>query len=516
MKKIITRTQFKLFRDGISLKKWYPPNRILKIFTCCCFIYLNANLAFANNVVIGTPTVVGGNLQFTIQWDNSWNTATGPTNYDAVWVFVKRQACALLSPWDHALLSTVSANHSVTGGVLQVDAVSDGVGVFIRRSAPGSGNIAPSLVTLNLQTPANLIDNFQVFGIEMVYIPTGDFIIGDGLSNARFNGITINAATQAAGFALQTNYASAGQGSTGSPSLPPSYPQGYNAFYCMKYEISQQQYVEYLNSLTNLQQTNRIPISPSSAAGSWPIQPSAAANRNGIRLMTPAAPPNPAVFGCDLNINGIYNEPADGQNIACNWIAWQDVLTYLDWSGLRPMTEMEFEKVCRGPITPVVAGEYAWGVTAITQAQAFSLLNAGQGTEVSTASGPGLCAYGGGNGPLRCGFAAGSATTRIQSGAAYYGVMDMSGNLMEQCVGGYNINYGTFNGLNGDGTITSTALFNTANWPVAGGGAAGGILRGGAYGSIIAELRTSDRSYLTSNANQSRQPYAGGRGVRTP
>jgi hypothetical protein len=182
------------------------------------------------------------------------------------------------------------------------------------------------------------------------------------------------------------------------------------------------------------------------------------------------------------------------------------------------MTEMEFEKVCRGPITPAIANEYAWGVTAITQAQSGSLLNAGQGTEVSTASGPGLCAYGGGgaNGPLRCGFAAGAATTRIQSGAAYYGVMDMSGNLFEQCVGGFNFNYGTFNGLNGDGTITSTGLFNTANWPVAGGGQAGGILRGGGYNASLPELRTSNRTYLTSNTNQSRLTSAGGRGVRTP
>jgi hypothetical protein len=131
MKKMKFRAQFKLIREGINREKLFESIRILKILTCFCFIYLNANRAFANNLVIGTPTVVGGNLQFTIQWDNSWNTATGPTNYDAVWVFVKRQACALLSPWDHALLSTLSANHSVTGGVLQVDAVSDGVGVFI-------------------------------------------------------------------------------------------------------------------------------------------------------------------------------------------------------------------------------------------------------------------------------------------------------------------------------------------------------------------------------------------------
>ncbi|MFO0322783.1 MAG: site-specific integrase [Bacteroidota bacterium] len=124
----------------------------------------------ANNIVISTPTVVGGNIQFNIQWDNSWNTAVGPTNYDAVWVFVKRQVCGGAQTWDHSLLSTVSGNHSVTSGVLQVDAVTDGVGVFIRRSAVGNGNIASSLVTLNLQTAANLVD-INEDAISMVKSP---------------------------------------------------------------------------------------------------------------------------------------------------------------------------------------------------------------------------------------------------------------------------------------------------------------------------------------------------------
>ena len=103
------------------------------------------------------------------------------------------------------------------------------------------------------------------------------------------------------------------------------------------------------------------------------------------------------------------SEAADGQNIACNWLQWTDLTAYLDWSALRPMTEFEFEKVCRGPNT-AIANEYAWGTTNLVQAQSGALTNAGATNEVSTASGSGLCAYGinsTANGPLRCGFAAG-------------------------------------------------------------------------------------------------------------
>ena len=512
-----------LFSIQNVLKNKLREKYVRSLIVLGSFLCLSSSSLLANNVVIGTPAVVGGNLQFTIQWDNSWNTALGPGNYDAVWVFVKRQVCGGTQTWDHSLLSTVSGNHSVTGGVLQVDAVGDGVGVFIRRSATGNGNIASSIVTLNLQTAANSVDNFQVFGVEMVLIPTGNFIIGDGSSTYAFNGTTITSATQAAGFATAGAYQVNSYGSTGSPSLPPAYPQGYNAFYCMKYEVSQEQYVKYLNSLTFTQQIARTNISPASATGLWPIQTASPNNaRNGIRIMTPGtAVTTPAIYGCDLNVNGTYNEAADGQNVACNWLSWPDLMTYLDWSGLRPMTEMEYEKVARGSGVPIVANEYAWGSTTILQATSGALTSGGQSTEVSTASGNGLCAYGSANattfGPLRCGFAAGAATTRAQSGAAYYGVMDMSGNVFEQCVGGYNFNYSSFNGLNGDGTITAAGLFNTANWPTAGGGQGGGTVKGGSFNTgAPGDLRISDRNQMTNNFNQSKQSVVGGRGVRIP
>jgi hypothetical protein len=65
----------------------------------------------SNNLVIGTPPLVGGILQFTIQWDNSVNTAIGPANIYVIGVFVIRQGCAAAQTWDYALLSTNSANH---------------------------------------------------------------------------------------------------------------------------------------------------------------------------------------------------------------------------------------------------------------------------------------------------------------------------------------------------------------------------------------------------------------------
>ena len=502
-------------KNFMQQKKWFKTLLVL-----CSFLYLSANSSLANNLIIGSPTVVAGNLQFTIQWDNSWNTVVGPSNHDAVWVFVKKQVCGGNQSWDHAPLSNVSGNHSVTGGVLQVDAVNDGVGVFIRRSTTGNGNISSSTVTLALQSAANSVDNFQVFGIEMVNIPTGNFIIGDGVSQYSFNVTTITAATQAAGFANANAYQGSGWGS--SAALPAAFPQGYNGFYCMKYEVSQEQYVKFLNSLSFNQQVGRTNISPASAIGSWPIQNASPNNaRNGIRIMTPGiATTTPAVYGCDLNVNGNFNEINDGQNIACNWISWQDLMTYLDWVGLRPMTEMEYEKVCRGSGVPTVANEYAWGTTTILQATSGSLTNGGQGSEVSTASGNGLCAYGSSNsttfGPLRSGFSAGAATNRVQAGSSFYGVMDMSGNVFEQCVGGYNFNYSSFNGLNGDGTITANGFFNTANWPINGGGQSGGIARGGSFNSGINDLKISDRSIMTNNFNQSKQPFVGGRGVRIP
>ena len=43
-----------------------------------------------------------------------------------------------------------------------------------------------------------------------------------------------------------------------------------------------------------------------------------------------------------------------------------DLVAYLDWAALRPMTELEYEKIARGSAEAIVPGEYAWGSTSIT------------------------------------------------------------------------------------------------------------------------------------------------------
>jgi formylglycine-generating enzyme required for sulfatase activity len=466
----------------------------------------------ANNLDIGTPSLSATEIIFTIQWDNSWKVATGPTNWDGVWVFIKKQNCAD-NIWSHALVSTTSTDHSVTGGVLQVDAVTDGMGVFIRRTATGMGNIASATVTLTLQSAPDAAANYQVYGTEVVNIPKGNFYLGDnsrGSNNwghsqptAPYAALLIDSTTQANGLGARSNYNTQNFGSTGS--LPSTFPLGWNSYYCMKYEISQEQYTAFLNCLTYDQQTFRTRGNPNATAGTYAIAP-ATNNRNVIAISTPGVPNNvPAIYATTL------------PNLPCNYLNWEDFITFLDWAALRPMTEFEFEKTCRGPLTPIIS-EKAWGTTNLTQASSNNLANTGTSNEASNNSGLGLCAYGYNSstgGPIRSGFAATNATTRVQAGSSYYGVLDMSGNVFEQCIGGYNYDFSTFTTQNGDGEISIHAVANTPNWPPNGGGTAGGVLRGGDWQTGSSVLGISDRGYMNQTFNQARDSRVGGRGVRS-
>jgi formylglycine-generating enzyme required for sulfatase activity len=479
----------------------------------------------ANNLQIGTPTLPSTTtIQFTVQWDNSWWINSGPSNWDAVWIFVKYQDCST-NLWKHVDLSTAAGNHSVSGGQLQINTVTDAKGIFLRLSAAGQGNVGSATVTLKFNTLVDAGYNYQVFGIEMVNVPQGDFYIGDGTRGSNSYGFSdvnpypakliTNTIQNATGLGAASSYQFNSWGS--SAALPTTFPLGWNSFYCMKYEISQEQYASYLNTLTYDQQVSTTAANPNSAPGTLAIA-GAAFSRNGIRIKNSGAVSNiPAVYGNDLNNNGTFGEPADGQNIACNWLQWSDLTAYLDWAALRPMTEFEYENVCRGP-TAATPGENAWSTTSLTQALYSALNNAGAVNETSTTSGSGLCAYGANTtagGPLRCGFAATAATNRVQAGGSYYGAMDMSGNVSEQCIGGYNFNYSGFTSANGDGLLSTSGTANTSGWPSLGGGQGGALCRGGDwFTNTTYTLNISDRGYMTSNFNQVRDYRVGGRGVR--
>lgn len=518
-------------------------------------ISLNANNVRITNVVNTNPGSVNPTITFDIAWDNSWRVSSGPNNYDAVWVFVKYQQVPEGSPncesnlrWDHANMTNVAGDFSV-GAPLTYNFVEDSVGVFLYRSADGIGNITSTSVkiTLNLPVPTAPYAtsyNFKVFALEMVYIPQGNFELGDGISTNTFKSITIDNST--------TTLAPAVVGGGIHQTIPADFPKGYSAFYCMKYEITQQQYVDFLNTLTFDQQVTRTNLNATQLAtdpgnGGLCAIVGSCLNRNSIKLIQHGVNNSrPGVFACDFQSapGDPFNSANDGQTIAMNYLSCVDFYSYLDWAGLRPMTNFEFEKMSRGPLARI-GNEYIWGTQNITQAESTELNSPGTASEVSNTSGNGLSAYGSAaiNGPLRVGFSATGTTNRETSGSSYYGVMNLGGNVWEIVTGGSNpLNVGyklTYANL-GDGRIATNGNYNVANWltytshsySALGCGCCGSYikwhieLRGGSYSSAASTLRTSDRSKNATascgggpdmgfgNAGDQRQADVGGRGVR--
>ena len=207
-----------------------------QLFLVIAFVFMTST-SIANNLIIGTPTISGSTITFSIQWNNSWKVTTGPSNWDAEWVFIKRQACDQnnQNPWLHGVLA--STGHTTTSTQLGIDLASDNMGVFIKRSQDGIGNITQANVTLTLASTIGT-DTIKVYGVEMVYVPQGQFYIGDGHPSAgdnvnftdgnSFNPKLITAAIQANGIGASSVYSRASSGS--SVPLPSTFPLGYNSF----------------------------------------------------------------------------------------------------------------------------------------------------------------------------------------------------------------------------------------------------------------------------------------------
>jgi hypothetical protein len=281
----------------------------------------------------------------------------------------------------------------------------------------------------------------------------------------------------------------------------------------MKYEISQQQIVDYLNTLNYDQQKARLGVWSGRDPSATGTYFSNAANnyRQEIKVTTGGTDNTiPAVFG----LTNAYNA-----FLPAGYLNWQDLSSYLDWSGLRPMTEFEYEKSCRGTLAPV-AYEYPWGTTVINTSNG-GMSNMNTASEKMNIVNDGLSHYNWDGGPIRSGFAATTSSNRVQAGASYYGIMELAGNLYEQCVGGgASYNYAGFTTANGDGVLANNGLANVTGWPINGGLSSGTIYKGGAFYNNKGNdnfFEVSDRSFYqgqSTNGNTTRDRATGGRGVR--
>nr|MBI1230566.1 SUMF1/EgtB/PvdO family nonheme iron enzyme [Cytophagales bacterium] len=486
------------------------------------FLFISSG-THANNIRVSNATMTGQKtadgvtqVTFDLSWENSWrlDSLSANNNWDAAWVFVKYRLPVLLGGdgvWKHAKLTETGhkpgEGMQAAGGLLNPAAPFDiitnpALGVFIYRSIPGEGSINLENVELRWHyASAGLKDievvEIEVYAIEMVYVPRGGFFVGSGGTETESftNGSWVSGASipleitseNALRIAKEPAaiWSTTALGISGSE-LPSTFPKGYEAFYIMKYSVSHGQYVEFLNTLTESQATTRRLL-----------------GENQFRH---------SLFVDD----GIYR--TDLPFVAKNYLSWSDGAAYLDWAGLRPMTELEYEKASRGTAVPV-ANEFAWGNTTIKAAT--TIVNSGAANETTSTAGANAVFSNRSNvqGPIRVGAFATTVSNRQPSGASFWGVMELSGNLWERTVSVGDEAGRDYTGQHGDGLLTELGNANVPQWPgqsIDGVTVATGtVIRGGAWISPVSSLRISDRIGATQPANSGRLNTFGLRGVRS-
>ncbi|MBK9736469.1 MAG: hypothetical protein IPO92_16530 [Saprospiraceae bacterium] len=324
-----------------------------QVFFSLCLM-ASCHYLSANNIQITNISLNAGDntIEFDVSWENSWRSDI-LNNWDAAHVFFKYKA--LNGSWQPLILSNVNSVVPVGYASTVFSTFGFSTAIFY-RSAIGGGT--SNLLNVRLGIPVEYATgqyDIKGFAIEMVYIPQAAFYRGDGASTNSFTPSQITSIstmlTDPIG-SVAVNYA-----------VDPF--NGFSSFYCMKYELSQGGYRDFLNSLTYEQQQNHIQPAPNAAAGTYALFN---AYRNHIKIKTSGSSPSlPAVFGCDADNDGTYDEDADGENIACNFLNWVDQAAYLIWAGMQPLSELEYEKAARGVQTPS-AGEYVWGNTNLANA----------------------------------------------------------------------------------------------------------------------------------------------------
>jgi hypothetical protein len=465
------------------------------------YSFLTGSLC-ANNVTVSNVTATTTSVTFNITWENSWylnGTGEVPNNHDAVWIFVKSHAlsCAIYEAQEftHVTFNTALSAHTLIGNIAfarPIDAAPHNTGVMIRRSTLTNG-IGPQTtsgtVTLQFATALDPLDlvRLRVFAIEMVQVPQGPFYVGDGHVEywEFYDGSASTPANPYPPYHVTgTNITSgltSGGGTQHFPVLPlngSNYPTGYNEFYHMKYEISQGQYADFLNWIhvtTHFQHYLPGPIGTAyTLQGTWPY---------------------------------IHTGGQDWQ--AMHYMSAADLSAYLDWAALRPMSELEFEKACRGPAIPIIE-EYAWGNAIWNPVTAVSGSGTG-GTAVGCGVLPHLMVYHPFPHGLRCGFLGACGPGRTMIGAGYYGGCELSGNLHERVLTTVLGNTGTV--TRGDGFVEnrlfsgSPLLPSPPSWNVAGMG-----LRSGGIPGIKDRCQTSNRDGIPFSPD--RFFYTSGRGAR--
>jgi formylglycine-generating enzyme required for sulfatase activity len=503
-------------------------------------------------------------VTLSIEWDKSWRDAE---NWDAGWIILKgKTESGTLEHVEITQTPNVVQNRSEENAAAEIYVPEDRTGFFIHRANVSEGD---NNWTVKIQTPANQhYTDMRSYGVEMVYVPQGKFELGTTRSLRDRKAARSNEwirftppAPLSAFFRADPDGEDYYGGTYEVDSKDPitignelgdlyyldakfledftsgdkkgvlrqEFPKGFQGFYQMKYEVTEQQYVDFLNGLT-----------PEKADERWFKE-------------IESRKPNP--WKLRYTIRKTESEfTTERPHRAAAYLSWDDALAWADWMGLRPMTGLEFEKSARGP-KPAKFREFTWGENELESSESFrkdgKIMNP-DGSLAETEEGPvktdgnihvfirdqlessdNLCTPDGENyfswypacralkggdakwGPLRVGIhGVDSGGDRVNAGAGYYGSMDLGGNLNEQMVT-LGVPQGRkFQGTHGDGTLTSDGFATNNDWsPHADKQYISS--RGAGWSSHPNHARIADRfGGLVDNGNR-RSAVRGFRAVRT-
>ncbi len=454
---------------------------------------------------------------FNVSWSDSWRWDDG--NWDAAWVFLRFETDT--TDWAPVHVSPVLGESHAPPDATVMPA-EDGMGAFVYRSADntGFGDVDFQGVELRLAAdslPSEDVGTFTlaICGLRMVYIPAGPFWAGDPTGSdgptSCFYDPSLAAGENRAycvdsedeirvapeGDEKTLYYDDSAYGGDQEGPIPEDFPKGYDAFYIMHSQATQGDYSQFLN----LVDSYTVNIHYQWGAGAY-------------RFTIWSTQVNPSV--------------ANRPRRPCNWLSWGDGTAFACWAGLRPMTELEFEKACRGAAAPV-RNEFAWGDT---DCDIVNVILGDESTSEELACGncnidnDNVVLHGGdgGSGPIRAAaflswhspvaeviymgqranFAVNEGGDLVQkyptvadlrqwNGVSYYGVGGLSGNLWEQCVSVGSPQGREFTGKNGTGILyEGSAPDAELEWPGLNG--RGNSYRGGSWYTTESKGRVADRS----------------------
>jgi hypothetical protein len=435
-------------------------------FAILIFIILFSNSNYANYMLVQNVSITGNNsgastvqVQFDISWENSW---LDQINWDAGWVFIKYKNSN--GEWHHC---TINSNGYVngTGTNSEIEISNDNVGAFIKRANTRSGNFDCDGVQLQWDYGADGLSNItglevRVFAIEMVYVPEGDFNISPRfyVYNGSFqpqpriftapggNAPVINTRLSPT-LIYQTATDSLIVKIKGDAGIDTdldgivdntTYPVGYSSFYCYKYELTEQQYSDFYNTLTSQQQTTL------------------------------------GLAGTNISlINGEYVSTTPNKACKTGTNSNIQILAYGDWSGVRPMTILEYNKASFGPEylaeNTVVnfnnRGNYSWNSQSSSATSETFTQENGQESLSNTDKNYNRDDNSTNNiyraGIFSDGVNSNTSNPRQYAGASYYGVMELSGNVVEPTVKLEELN---FTNLSGNGELNSSGDADVSQW----------------------------------------------------